>query len=494
MSTTLRQYQVEAVAEVLSTEVGQVILPTGTGKSTIQAAVIESLIAQNNNFSVYVILTPRILLTNQLMTTVSQHLLMTAGITNLKALTVHSGNTAKTVSDDEEDEVTIALFSGLQNKATTSTEEVKLSVLEAKTQNRPLLICCTYDSVERMLGGLVQAGASITQVLCDEAHYITEKTHNENIVAAKNLSARIHYFTATQKITTSAAGLGMNNVDVFGEVIFRRTPREMIEAGYMVQPRIHSVLAGKETSISKITMDAFIEHDKVVVGEAKMLVCCNGTKVVEEIRKNESLQEWAKENNVAIFSVTSKYGARKDDTLFAKRDEFLAELKAYSGKAIVLHVAILTEGIDVPNMTGVLFVRNMAKCRFLQSLGRATRKLAIDLGKPIDQCVKQFAYAIVIDRVDDGEARDQYASLTNMVKEMREAGYEPKETIYTESDIGTDADDEIDDTNTRDRRIKAEKTANDEVDHELESLDIAMILSSDKSDEEKAMELFGFSN
>jgi superfamily II DNA or RNA helicase len=487
MSKQLRQYQIEARDAVVNSDIGQIILPTGTGKSTIQAAVIESLIQSNSGFGIYVILTPRILLTNQLMSTVASDL-TASGITTLKALTVHSGVSVSFYEEDEVNDEEKSVFDFLDNKSTTDSKTVELEILMAKAHNRPMLICCTYDSIPAMLRGIMGAKAQVTQTLCDEAHYITEKTNNENIVALKNISNRIHYFTATQKITTSKVGLGMNNTEVFGDVIYRKTPREMIEAGFMVQPRIHSVLAGKETSISKITMDAFIEHSKYVYGDAKMLVCCNGTKTVEEIRNNADFKAWAKSEGITIFSVTSKYGAWIDETDY-KRDEFLTVLKNHSTKAIVLHVAILTEGIDVPDMTGVVFVRNMALCRFLQSLGRTTRKLAVDFGKSFEDCVKKFAYAVVIDRVDDGESQDQYSNLTKMVRDMREAGFEAKETIYTESDIGTDADVDLEDTNQRDRRVKALKTAMDEVDHEIEAEEIASIVSASELSEQQQVEM-----
>lgn len=507
MAKALRQYQTEARDTVIATDIGQIILPTGTGKSTIQAAVLESLITSNSGFGVYVILTPRILLTNQLMASVAKDLL-NAGITNLKALTVHSGNTASLYNEDDVTDEERDVFDGLGNTATTDSDTIHIEILTAKSANRPVLICCTYDSTPTLVSGLHKAKISVVQTLCDEAHYVVEKTFNENVVALKQLSGRIHYFTATQKLTKkntvakstdttvvpkfNNGGLGMQNSDVYGEVIFKRTPLQMIQDGYMVQPRIHSVAAGKETAYHTITSQAFEKHSGCVVSDAKMLVCCNGTKTVEEIRNNKDFKEWAAVNDVTVFSVTSKYGSWVDGQQL-QRDKFLEVLRAHTGKAIVLHVSILTEGIDVPDMSGVLFFRDMATCRFLQSLGRVTRVLPSDFGKETADRAKKFAYAIVIDREGDSEASDQYANLTGMVRKMREAGFEATENVFQEIDIGTDTEVVFDEAGSVDRRVKAMKAAIEQVDHDIEDENIANILANDTlTDDEKAEELFSF--
>jgi superfamily II DNA or RNA helicase len=491
MSKTLRTYQTEARDAVIQSVIGQVILPTGTGKSTIQASVLETLITEKKGFGVYVILTPRILLTNQLMSSVAKDLL-DAGVSNLKALTVHSGNTATLFDEDEVTEEERAIFNGLENKVSTNIDDVKIEIMTAKFHNRPILVCCTYDSAPVLTRAITETKVSIDQTLCDEAHYIVEKTFNSNVAALKHLSERIHYFTATRKLTPSTkCGLGMENASMYGDVIYRKTPREMIESGFMVQPRIHSVLAGVDTSYHAITAQAFEKHSGMVVVDAKMLVCCNGTKTVEEIRNNKHFIAWAAANDVTVFSVTSKHGEWRDNVRYKKRDDLLDELRGHVGKAIVLHVSILTEGIDVPNMSGVLFFRDMATCRFLQSLGRVTRALASDYGKDIDKRDKQFAYAIVVDREGDAESTDQYENLTGMVRKMREADFDAYENVYQDIDFGTDTGVEFDEAGSVDRRVKAVKNVNDLVDHQIEDERIANILADPNStDDEWAIGLF----
>lgn len=472
----LRPYQLEACAAIINSTRGQCILPTGTGKSTIEAAVIEHLLQVDSGFNVYVILTPRILLTNQLMETVVDDLL-SANIRNIKTLTVHS---ASSVTFYDEDDVSIeekAIYDSLGNKATTNPMDISNAVIKAYRDNTPILVCCTYDSVLQLIKGLEYAsnelGVTITvkQSLCDEAHYITERDNNENICKLNNISDRIHYLTATRKLTTSAAGLGMNNINLFGDVLYMKEPRYMIDNGYMVEPCIHHAITGKDTSYGKIVMDSYDEHSKHVNGNPKLIVHCNGTKTVEEIRNNKHLIEYAKNNNIAIYSITSANGAYRNEHFYINRNDFLSDLRNDQGRAIVLHIAILTEGIDIPDMSGGLFLRNMGTARFLQAVGRTTRMLPCDYGVELKNRIKKYAYVICVDRQNDSEANDSYTNLIEMTRKMRLAGFEAKEVIWSEIDIGTDPkDDGLTDNNLRSRRAKAFKTALDKTDHEIEDM------------------------
>lgn len=500
--TTLYDYQVEARDAVLASNKGRVILPTGTGKSTIQASVIESLISKAEGHGVYVILTPRILLTNQLMSTTVNYL-KSVGKTNLKLVTIHSGNGADLYDEEEVTDEDKCIFDTMQNSVCITKDAVIGELVKGMSTMSPTIVCCTYQSVSTLIYALVDLGIKAKQVLCDEAHYITEKRNFDNIVMMDSVTERIHYFTATQKTSSSTTkGLGMNNGDVYGEVIFRRIPKQMIELGRMVAPRIHSAVGEKDVNVAALITKAFDEHqqqinvDAGVEVDAKVMVCCNGTMPLEQIRNNKDLQKWANDNNVTVFAITSKYGAWKNNEKYEKRDKFLQDLRNHTGRALILHVAILTEGIDVPDMSGVLFLRDMGMCRFLQSLGRTTRMLSCDIGKTVGDRRKKFAYAIIIDIIDDAEVADQYSNLRKMTVSMREAGFDAVEPVISGYDKGVDVDNDIESTNLRERRIRQWNELNTQIDQEIEAEQIAIsvytiVNDTSKTDEEQAKELLG---
>jgi superfamily II DNA or RNA helicase len=442
----LRKYQTEAANAVFNSAIGQVIAPTGTGKSVIQGAVFEMLIKAKKGFGIYVVLTPRIMLTNQLMRDVGNHLIKN-GI-SINALTIHSGEGVQFVEDDADD-YTRWVYANTNNKATTNSAEAMVHIKDAQAAKKPLLICCTYDSVPALIRALrelsIESGASVKaeQVVCDEAHYIVEKKFNENITNLKPHTKKIHFFTATQKVTAgdeSGQGNGMRNAAFYGDVVSRNTPLQMIEQGYMVRPRIHYEKVEAGAGWPKIVMEAYIEHQKHVKYGAKMLVCTNGTKTIKKITDTVEFMQWCKEQEITVFAVSSALGSRINN-VEVKRNDFLKKLKAHKGKAIILHINILTEGIDVPDITGVMFARNMGLTRFLQSLGRATRVLPVDAGKTTadfdkysETWVKPYAWVIIaeVEGDDDGIV----SVLKDHVRKMRLAGFEPMEEVVIAVDRG----------------------------------------------------------
>jgi superfamily II DNA or RNA helicase len=456
----LRKYQTEGCNTVVSTALGQVVAPTGTGKSVIQGAVFNVLIAAKPGFGIYVILTPRIMLTNQLMQDVGKQLIKASVV--ISALTIHSGKAAEFSDSEDDDDYTRMVYAKVGNTSTTNSADVITAIEDAEFAKKPLLICCTYDSVPTLTRALRESGKSVDQVLCDEAHYIVEKKFNQNIDNLKPFAEKMHFFTATQKITKGGQGNGMNNEMFYGPVVFRRTPRQMIEEGFMVRPRIHYEIAEQNAAWSRMVSDAFAEHQKQVAKNdaaynAKMLVCCNGTKTIKEIIDSPGFMEWCKQEEITIFAVSSAYGASIDNKQ-VDRNKFLKQLKEHAGKAIVLHINILTEGIDVPDITGVMFIRNMGLTRFLQSLGRATRVLKSDIGKATDDfeqnCKlwkKPYAWVIVAER--DGDNEGKTADLHQMVEDMRAAGFEPTEEVVIAIDRAKKVKEEFRPCNEKDPKI-----------------------------------------
>jgi superfamily II DNA or RNA helicase len=466
----LRPYQNDAKkAVLLSNDLGQVIAPTGTGKSVIQGAIIEGLIGMSDGFGIYVILTPRIMLTNQLMLDVGKHLVSSGK--KITALTIHSGKPVEFYGEDADD-YTMAIFANIHNKSTTNSDEAMVVIKDAQFEKKPLLICCTYDSTPALRRALQELDLKADQVLCDEAHYIVEKQFNKNISELKPFAERMHFFTATQKVTKGATGNGMNNEEFYGPVVFRRAPLQMIKEGYMVRPRIHYEKAEAGASWARMVSDAYTEHQLHVKNNAKMLVCCNGTKTVKEIADAPGFREWCKENDVTLFAVTSAYGATVDGVEH-DRSPFLKRLRGHNGKAIILHINILTEGIDVPDISGVMFVRNMGMTRFLQSLGRATRVLGEDYGKPTGDfeknCAlwtKPYAWAIVAERSGDYEGKT--ADLRTMVEDMRAAGFEPTEEVVIAIDRAKKIKEEFVPCNEKDPKIITNFAELFDIQHEIE--------------------------
>ena len=233
MKKELRIHQLEACDAIENNHEGIIHLPTGSGKTFIQAtSIVRALEADK----VYVVLSPRILLTNQLYSEVKE--ILQLNNKDCQYLIVHSGR----IEDNEDmawsDELTYR-----DVKSTTSSSVIVEDYERAQRENIPLIIFGTYDSAER----IVNANIPVKMLMCDEAHYLVSEEfswiRNENYTdGRKQFNAdRKYYFTATLKETASDLGLGMNNSNEFGHIIYSKTPAELIQSGEILRPRMHLV-------------------------------------------------------------------------------------------------------------------------------------------------------------------------------------------------------------------------------------------------------------
>jgi hypothetical protein len=173
------------------------------------------------------------------------------------------------------------------------------------------------------------------------------------------------------------------------------TFRESVDECLIVKPYVHMVeLDGFKSTknysssenYAKIIELAFQQHEHTLKDlekcAPKLLIKCPSVAEIWEIMK--FLQ--ATNPTVKIFAgashspyVSSFY---VDDEPIQGKTRFLKKLQELNGneQAIILHYDILSEGIDVPGITGVMFLSKElpGKPKILQTIGRSTRLLKED--------------------------------------------------------------------------------------------------------------------
>lgn len=233
----LRLHQEEAVQAILKAKKGKVVLPTGTGKTVVEAEVILRTIvkkAKSGDAGVFVIFAPRIILTFQLLREIGQHLAFN-GIDPIY-LNVNTG-------EFNNEELTKLMFQmGLQPEkitSTTSAAEIARKMTQAQQLKRPLIIASTYHSAYQIDNAQSLCDIDIETFTYDESQYCVER--GDFSETPKYRGNQKYFYTATPKDTNASDGIGMNNEELFGKVLYRKSPREMIEAGEMVGPAIHLV-------------------------------------------------------------------------------------------------------------------------------------------------------------------------------------------------------------------------------------------------------------
>ena len=445
----LYDYQKEAVSKSNLIKKGIICMPTGTGKTYVQAAIIANDILKNKGkYRVYVINAPRIMLSYQLLKEV--YLFLTSIGIESRFMSVHSGG-QNDIEDLEKIRIDANLndgysipFSEIENG--TSPSLIKEFAHKAEVLKLPIILFSTYNSAERINDAIPEQKINI--VVNDEAQYLVQEQFHDIINTLK--SHRCYFFTATTIHTPSDKGRGMNNIDSYGPVIYNMTPRQAIDLGKMVRPRMHFVISpisyskdDFQTSLGKIISDSFDQHN-FAIGRSrpKMLVSCKGVGDIKRFFESKEYKELVG-TGVIIYAVASDESIGNNiNGDKVTRSEFLNRLKKdgldRTKELIILHYDILAEGIDVPGITGIMPLRTLSKSKFLQTFGRSARlhpddRLGIETNmiKPtdLDKMVKPYAWVIIPTIVH--EDVDSKEHIGNLITELRDYGFKPHEDIIS---------------------------------------------------------------
>jgi superfamily II DNA or RNA helicase len=376
---------------------GRIIIPTGGGKTAVEAFALKDFINKDGQ-DVHLVLAPRIVLLNQLIKEYRNYI----GQSYI-ALAFHSGKLEKDAEDFKDVK--------WHENSTTNIAELQEEYERAKRMKKDLVVFSTYVSAEKLLG------IKFDSLIADESQYCVAEGYHETI---RVIDSPIKlFFTATEK-HTHAEGRGLNNTAVYGEVLFKISPKELIEQGYIVEPRLHAMYAKSDkegsTVIDEIINVAKYQHELTVkkMPYSKILFAMKGTddvrKVVDSIKK---LKEEMPTHDIFTIVSNSKYGAMVNGEKMP-RGNFMKMLRE-SNNALVFHYDILSEGIDIDGITGVSIMRNMTKSKLLQTIGRAVRpyKAAPEL--------KKCAWITVPVLNGDDETKVYVADI---IRTMRDGGFD----------------------------------------------------------------------
>ena len=190
---------------------GQIIIPTGGGKTFIMIADCHRLVTTTpRNPQTIVIVAPRILLANQLSNEFE------SALPNVKIAHVHSGETHH--------------FS--------TTDHRYLTHWSCSNPQYDKLIFTTYHSLHRVLDSMV----NINRIYFDEAHNGTSKVFFRQIKRVADSQIDRFFFTATPRISRSknsiSAERGMNNAEIYGDKLEETAAKELIDSGTILYPKV----------------------------------------------------------------------------------------------------------------------------------------------------------------------------------------------------------------------------------------------------------------
>jgi predicted helicase len=340
----LRPHQQRALDALAKYRIGQVIIPTGGGKTNV--AIFDAIREfQTGAPKTIVVVAPRILLAEQLSCEFLEF------ITNASVLHVHSGET--------------------HHQSTTKPSEIYNWVSQV-TGNK--LIFTTYNSLQR----LQQADIHADTIYFDEAHNSVQRHF---FPATEHFSAnadRCYFFTATPKHSVTISKPGMNDGSVYGQVICNVPAPELVQGGFIVPPKV-VVKQFEMLSKGQLVADVDCENMLATIDEqevGKVLICSKATKQIINLVSQTDFCSQLEERGFSWMYITAKTGAVIDGKK-VNREVFFDTLSAWGKdddkKFVVLHHSILSEGINVSGLEAVLFMRSMDYIGISQTIGRVIR-------------------------------------------------------------------------------------------------------------------------
>ena len=342
---TLRPHQKKALNAMLAYDKGQVIIPTGGGKTMCMIHDIIENQKYIDNGSTIVVVAPRILLAEQL----CKEFLEVIDTTHTHVMQVHSGD--------------VEFFSS------TKPEQIALFNNTARTAGENVIIFTTYHSLHR----LVEADIEVNTIYFDEAHNSVQRNFFPATEFFSSDADRCYFFTATPKHSLSIFKPGMNDPEVYGQVICNVPAPQLVKEGYILPPKVvvHQLPQGDfKLSDDKNLLDT-IDANSL----NKILIAARSTKQILRMVSQSDFCQQLHERGYNWMYITSKTGAIINGKKVS-REEFFKTLNAWGQddtRFVVMHHSILSEGINVKGLEAVLFMRNMNYIGISQSIGRVIR-------------------------------------------------------------------------------------------------------------------------
>ena len=340
----LRPHQQDALGALQQHSKGICVFPTGGGKTNV--GIFDALEQLRSAApKTIVVVAPRILLAEQLS---SEYLEF---ITNATVMHVHSGET--------------------HHYSSTKPSDIRWF---ADNTSGHKLIFTTYNSLQQ----LQRAEITVDTIYFDEAHNSIQRHFFPAVEYFSAEAERCYFFTATPKYSNVIGKAGMNDVDVYGQIIAKVPAPQLVQNGYIIPPKVIATqmrLSVKGEDIAQRDCEYLLQTIQQNPVD-KILICAKATKHIIGLLSETDFAEQLAEEGYSVMHITSKHGAFIDGQK-VNREVFFDTLNEWGKDAdkkfVVLHHSILAEGINISALEAVVFMRSMDIVGIGQTVGRTLR-------------------------------------------------------------------------------------------------------------------------
>ena len=285
---TLRPHQERIIKRLSYYNKGQVIVPTGGGKTLTMIMDAKSSMNRCNSGVTTVVVAPRILLAEQLCSEFMEVIDPNNSDPYLHVMHVHSGET--------------------HHISTTKAEKIHLYASCARTMGENVIIFTTYKSLHRIM----EADIEVNNIYFDEAHNSVKKNFfpaTEYFADIKNAD-RCYFYTATPKHSLTATKPGMN-WSVYGQVLANIPAPELVEGGYILPPKVVvkqlPLIKGRKVMYADDCDNLLETLDDNNID--KTLVCARTTKQIINLLTYSDFCAELYQRGYSWMTITSKTGA-----------------------------------------------------------------------------------------------------------------------------------------------------------------------------------------
>ena len=342
----LRPHQQRGLDAMLKHLKGQLIMPTGAGKTPTMIFDAKHQFDNHYGETLILVVAPRILLAEQLSSEFLEF------ITNASVMHVHTGET--------------------HHYSSTNPSVIRNWVYKTRGNK---MIFTTYNSLRR----IQQANIHVNTIYFDEAHNSVKKSFFEPTEYFSDTADRCYFFTATPKHSATISKPGMNDSKVYGQVICNVPAPELVQNGIILSPKVSvqkiDTVRDKDYGAERDCMtllDTIVNEDHM----QKVLVAAPNTKVLMRMLAETEFMTEVQSYGYDVLWITAKYGAFINNKKVS-REVFFDTLTQYGKdpdkKFIILHYSILSEGINCPGLTSCIMMRNMDVIQMCQTIGRVIR-------------------------------------------------------------------------------------------------------------------------
>ena len=325
---------------------GQVIIPTGGGKTICMIDDAITNMEVRHHGQTFVVVAPRILLAEQLC---KEFLELLSPSHNAHVMHVHSGD--------------VEFFH------TTNPEQIHLFANTARTAGENCIIFTTYHSLHKVQA----ADIEVNTIYFDEAHNSVQRNFFPATEHFSTDADRCYFFTATPKHSVTIFKPGMNDTAVYGNVICNVPAPQLVEEGYILPPKV--VVKTLPQGDFKLSDSENLLQTLDEQSVNKVLVAARSTKQIVRLVGESDFCMQLQERGYNWMYITSKTGAIINGKKVS-REQFFKTLNQWGEddtRFVIMHHSILSEGINVKGLEAVLFMRNMDYIGISQSIGRVIR-------------------------------------------------------------------------------------------------------------------------